>query len=557
MNKKSLILDCFIAFIVSFLLLLSSFFGTRLASSYNAKNELSYYAEEISLTYSSLEKEQVILQYSKIKDIRVSIFSLDGNIILEINPLEKQPALEDRKAELEKNVDNFYYKDSITLGYPVFYFVKKSSSNYVRVGLPKSNVEEAANLVFAYGSIALVLIDLIYFVYKYFVFKKAMGALRREVNKLEKLSSTPNSLTKGEDSLEIMDETISNVSSTLSEKIDSLRKESLKVDYILDSMEEGLVVLNENDEVILINKYVLNLLSIEKEKILNKKYFYLLLGESFKEKVEEVKKNDNSSIDLKIRGGIYSALLSCIPLKWTKNEEEKGVGIIFLDVTEERRNEKLKREFFQNASHELKTPLTTIVGYTELLSSSLINDKQEKEKALNLICIEAKRMRTIIDDMLSLSSLEANINKSNKKEIDAKKSIEEIVSSLKIIAEQKKITIIEDIEPCKLKIDPLDFDHLIRNLVSNAIFYNNEGGKVVLTLKDNCFSCLDNGIGIDEKDQTRIFERFYRVDKSRSRKDGGTGLGLAIVKHICLNYNYKIKLESHIQEGSKFTVIFK
>ena len=354
-----------------------------------------------------------------------------------------------------------------------------------------------------------------------------------------------------------MDETIANISLTLKDKIESLRKENLKVDYILDSMEEGLVVLDENDEIILVNKYVLNLLSLKKEDVLNKTFHYLLLGEEFKEKIEEVKKSETTSIDLRIKGRIYVALLSLIPLKWTKNEEEKGVGIIFLDVTEERRNEKLKREFFQNASHELKTPLTTIVGYTELLSSSLIKDKQEKEKALNLICIEAKRMRTIIDDMLSLSSLEANINKNNKTEIDAKKAIEEIVSSLKIIADKKKITIIEDLQPYKLNIDPLDFDHLIRNLVSNAIFYNNEGGKVVLTLKDNYFSCLDNGIGIDEKDQARIFERFYRVDKSRSRKDGGTGLGLAIVKHICLNYNYKIKLESHIQEGSKFTVIFK
>lgn len=558
MNKKSLILDYFVAFIVSFLLLISSFFGTRIACSSNAKNELSYYANGISKTYSSsLDKEEIVLQYSKIQDIRVSIFDLDAEIVVEINPLEKQPAKEDRKKELESNLNNYYYKDSITLGYTVLYYVTKSSSNYIRVGLPKSSVEHVANLVFAYGSAALIVIDVIYFIYKYFAFKKALSSLRKEIDKLETLSSSPVSSVKGEDSLEIMDETIANISLTLSEKIESLRKENLKVDYILDSMEEGLAVLDKKDEIILVNKYVLNLLSLKKDEVLNKTFHYLLLGESFKEKIDEVKKNETASIDLKIRGRIYVALLSLIPLKWTKNEQEKGIGIIFLDVTEERRNEKLKREFFQNASHELKTPLTTIVGYGELLSNSLIKSKEEKEKALETICVEAKRMRTIIDDMLSLSSLEANINEGNKTEIDAKKAVEEIASSLKLIANKKKITIIEDLEPLKLNINPTDFDHLVGNLVSNAIFYNNEGGKVILTLKDNYFSCQDNGIGIDEKDQTRIFERFYRVDKSRSRKDGGTGLGLAIVKHICLNYNYKIKLESHIQEGSKFTIIFK
>ncbi len=411
--------------------------------------------------------------------------------------------------------------------------------------------------MFLYGSIALVAIDSLYFVYRYLAYKKAIGLLSNEVHKLEALSSTPLDFSSREDSLEAMDKTIANISLNLEDKIESLRRENLKVDYILDSMEEGLIVLNEKDEIILINKFALSTLSLKKEDVFLKEYHYLLLGEAFKEKVIEAKTKDSSSFDLKLRGKIYEAILSKVPLAWLGKEKETGIGVVLLDVTEQRMNEKLKREFFQNASHELKTPLTTIIGYSELLSNSLIQDKHEKEKALEAITFEAKRMKTVIDDMLSLATLETNVNTVTKVEIDAKAAIEEIVSSLSLIAKEKGVTIITHLEPMKLFIAPLDFDRLIRNFVSNAIFYNKVGGRVTLTLKDNYFSCEDTGIGIEEKYQQRIFERFFRVDKSRSRKDGGTGLGLAIVKHICLNYHYRIELESHIQEGSKFTVYFK
>ncbi len=558
MNKKSLFVDCLVAFLLSFSLLLVSFFTTKHIASSNAKEELYFYSDEISKTYhSELDKENTISSFSKIHDIRVSIFDFDANVLLEINPLEKEAASENRKQELIEHTDSYYEKDSRTLGYPVFYYVKKTPSYYIRVGLPRSSVERAANDVFLYGSIALVAIDSLYFVYRYLAYKKAIGLLSNEVHKLEALSSTPLDFSSREDSLEAMDKTIANISLNLEDKIESLRRENLKVDYILDSMEEGLIVLNEKDEIILINKFALSTLSLKKEDVFLKEYHYLLLGEAFKEKVIEAKTKDSSSFDLKLRGKIYEAILSKVPLAWLGKEKETGIGVVLLDVTEQRMNEKLKREFFQNASHELKTPLTTIIGYSELLSNSLIQDKHEKEKALEAITFEAKRMKTVIDDMLSLATLETNVNTVTKVEIDAKAAIEEIVSSLSLIAKEKGVTIITHLEPMKLFIAPLDFDRLIRNFVSNAIFYNKVGGRVTLTLKDNYFSCEDTGIGIEEKYQQRIFERFFRVDKSRSRKDGGTGLGLAIVKHICLNYHYRIELESHIQEGSKFTVYFK
>lgn len=557
MNKKSLVLDYIVTFLLSFALLLASFFTTKYVSSSNARNELSYYGEEISKAYrNEADKETTISSFSKIQDIRISIFDFDANVLLEINPLEKDPAKEDRKKELEKNSNSYYYKDSLTMGYPILYYVKKTSTYYIRVGLPRSDVERAANLVLLYGSIALAVLDALYFVYRYLTYKKAIGQLRSEVNKLKELSSNPDELTEG-DGLEAMDRSIADVSLNLKDKMESLRRENLKVDYILDSMEEGLLVLSEKDEVILINKYALNILSLEKENVLNKEFHYLMLGEEFKNKVLETKEKENQFYDIEKKGRIYSLLFSLVPLAWLGKENIKGVAVLFLDVTEQRMNEKLKREFFQNASHELKTPLTTVVGYSELLSNSLIKDEKEQKKALEAITSESKRMRTVIDDMLSLATLENAQRQDVLAPLDAKRVVEDVVSSLSFIAKEKKITIETHLESTMLNILPTDFDRLVRNLVSNAIFYNHEGGHVILTLNSSFFSCEDNGIGIDEKYQQRIFERFFRVDKSRSRKDGGTGLGLAIVKHICLNYHYRIELVSHIQEGSKFTIYFK
>ena len=557
MNKKSLLLDYIVTFLLSFVLLLASFLTTKYISANNAHKELSYYGEEISKAYrSETDKDVTISYFSKIQDIRVSIFDLNANVLLEINPLDKNPAKEDRKKELESNANSYYYKDSLTMGYPVLYFVKKTSNYYIRVGLPRSDVEEAANLVLLYGSLALVVLDSFYFVYRYLTYKKALSQLRNEVNKLKELSSHPNELIEG-DGIEAIDKGIADVSLNLKEKMESLRRESLKVDYILDSMEEGLLVLNEKDQVILINKFALNILSLEKENVLNKEFHYLMLGEEFKNKIQETKEKEFLSYDIERKGRTYELLLSLVPLDWLGKENIKGIAVLLLDATEQRMNEKLKREFFQNASHELKTPLTTIVGYSELLSNSLITDKKEQKKALDVITSESKRMRTVIDDMLSLATLENDEKPNPLTPLNAKRAVEDVVSSLSLIAKEKKITIETNLEDVTLNILPTDFDRLVRNLVSNAIFYNHEGGHVILRLNSFSFSCEDDGIGIDEKYQQRIFERFFRVDKSRSRKDGGTGLGLAIVKHICLNHNYRIQLISHVQEGSKFIIYFK
>lgn len=557
MNKKNLILDYIITFIVSFAILISVFFINDNLAKKEARDTLTYYGNEISSTYRTEDdKDQIRTIYSKVKDLRISIYSLEGNEILEINHEDREGAIEDRKEELENNASSFYYKDSKTLNCKVLYYVIKRDDCYIRLGIPNGVIINTGTQILIYGSLILVVVDGIYFFIRYLSWKKDMKSIKKSLSSIQESLGMKEEGNE-EDGIALINKTIQKTDNVLKSQLSLLHKENLKLEYILDTMEEGLIVIDDVGKVILVNKYALNVSRGKKEEILNKDYTYLLFGEPFKEKMKEAKEKGSSFLDVEVGSKTYYFLISSISLKWINDGKEKGYGVAILDVTQERNNEKLKREFFQNASHELKTPLTTIIGYSELLFNNIISDEKEIEQAESVICKEGKRMQSILNDMFALASLESHLYEAKKETVDVKQIVEESVSSLTFSASKRNVSILTDLEDVSIEGNPLDIEKLVNNLLSNAVRYNKENGTIKLTLRKDFFSCEDTGIGIDEKDLNRIFERFYRVDKGRSREDGGTGLGLAIVKHICLNDGYRIEVRSKIAEGSTFIIHFK
>ena len=215
-----------------------------------------------------------------------------------------------------------------------------------------------------------------------------------------------------------------------------------------------------------------------------------------------------------------------------------------------------KKEFFQNASHELKSPLTCIIGYQQMITEGIVDKEDEIKESARKSLKEAIRMNGILSDMLSLATIEAH-SFEPKENINPKELILEIVEALSLEASRQNIKITTNVDDEMLYASKNEFNEIVRNLIDNAIKYNKENGSIELILKDGVLTVSDTGIGIKDEDKSRIFERFYRVDKGRSKKSGGTGLGLAIVKHICLNNNYRIELESRILEGSSFKIYFK
>ena len=226
--------------------------------------------------------------------------------------------------------------------------------------------------------------------------------------------------------------------------------------------------------------------------------------------------------------------------------------ILQKNIIENRENARRREEFFANASHELKTPLTAIKGFNEL---TVFNNKDENlSKYITGISRETDRMLSLIKDMLKLSKLESNAD------IDITTvSLAEVANEVKdtlspIINENYiKFNLIGD---TNIKAGRIHVYELMKNLIENAVRYNNKGGRVSVNIGRDSFTVSDSGIGILPEEQTKIFERFYRVEKSRSQLNGGTGLGLSIVKHVCALYGWKLSLESKMGSGTKVTVVF-
>lgn len=558
MNKKNVIFDVIFVFCLTIIILLSSFLTSYFISNNEARTTLKTYGDEIALIYESSEDDATIEnEFGNIINIRITILKLsDGTPLLDINPLDNTLSNEDRYNELKSNLNGYYTKNSLTTKYETLYYVTSNKEYFIRVGLPISAIQNVSIYILEFGILGLVVINLAYSSVRLYFYKKSISKLKASINELNKVVSLPK-FNDRDDGIDILNNTLKKINIEFQNKINELQLQKNQNELVLDSIDEGFIVINKNKLTILINKYALEALRLDKDDVLNQNYLFLNFENKINEYIEKQDFDHTTSFDYKINGKIYLFFINKIDENYLSTDKNSFVAITFIDVTQKRLSDKIKKEFIQNAGHELKTPLTTIIGYEGMIVNDILSDKEELIEANQIILKEAKRMKSVIDDMLTLAELESNESEqSNIQEIDAKKEIESIIDSFKYLAMEKNIKIETKLSDVTLHMDQMDFDRLCRNLISNGIKYNKSNGELKITLSKNNFIVEDTGLGIAEKDIGRIFERFYMVDKSHSRKMGGTGLGLAIVKHILIKYNFNIKVESQLGIGSRFIVLF-
>lgn len=258
-----------------------------------------------------------------------------------------------------------------------------------------------------------------------------------------------------------------------------------------------------------------------------------------------------------------SILLAFVLYHWIVKPVEDLKKQLEISSEENFLAERIRREFVANVSHELKTPLTSIQGFLETLQDGAAENPEVRTKFLDIIAIETARLKRLIEDLLILSDIENKRNMGMEQEINVSRSIEEIISSIMPIAEARNIGIqfVAD-EELTLRGSEDRFKQMMLNLIENAIKYSTSNGLVhisaLLSAEENqiIVTIADQGIGIEEEHLSRLFERFYRVDKSRAAKAGGTGLGLSIVKHIANLFNAELQVKSKLNEGSQFIVLF-
>lgn len=345
--------------------------------------------------------------------------------------------------------------------------------------------------------------------------------------------------------------TFNNMADKLQDTLKDVTDKQNRLSAILQSMDSGVIAIDKNNKVIMINSCAEDIFGINRDIIgLN------LLDIIRNFELEEVFKNKHeNNREMKIWWPKERELR----IKTTDIRNEWGlIGTVAVvqDITDLKRLENMRSEFVANVSHELKTPLTSIKGFAETLK--YVDDAATKEKFLNIIDDEAERLTRLINDILTLSYIEQH-GESKTESIDVNEIIENVYNLLKNTADLKKINveILGDKVP-ELVGDRDRFKQMVLNLVDNAIKYSEESDKVFVETKveenNVVLSVRDTGVGMTKEHQERIFERFYRVDKARSRAQGGTGLGLAIVKHIILSLNGTIDVESELGVGTKFTI---
>ncbi|MUV39347.1 Histidine kinase [Lentibacillus sp. JNUCC-1] len=331
---------------------------------------------------------------------------------------------------------------------------------------------------------------------------------------------------------------------------------------VVDNTVSGLVLLDEKGYIHLVNRKFLSMFGQSSDYYRGYLYYDVLDNEVIHETVQNtflyeknvknafVKKNEDDSMDMEVVGA---------PI-FNERKFVKGVVLVFYDITELKKLERMRKDFVANVSHELKTPITSINGFSETLLDGAKNDPEVLTEFLQIIFKESKRLQLLIEDLLTLSMLEKDDFHPVINEVDLTQIIEDINPMIKRKADMKNISYKKQTEDqLSLMGNSEQVKQMIINLLDNAIAYTPEYGNITLfvTEKDEgiVISVTDTGIGISKAQMERVFERFYRVDKARSRNTGGTGLGLAIVKHIVEVHNGQIHIDSEEQKGTTVSVL--
>lgn len=344
-------------------------------------------------------------------------------------------------------------------------------------------------------------------------------------------------------------ENFNNQKNLLIEENLKLKSRILNIEKITSNMEEGFIYFDKNGNIQVLNEAAKNLLGIKRDQKLDN----LVDNDDYKLALRQtrlLKRGKNISIDL----DEISVKLFIDPII---DKEIVSYIIIVIDDSKNKKAEIMRREFTANVTHELKSPLTSINGYAELIATGLVKNDDIK-KFGQIINEEGNRLLNIIDDILKLSKLDEENLEEGRNEINIKNVVESCIQRFNRLTDKKNIKILNKIDDIYIRTHESLFTDLITNIYENAIKYNKVNGQIAIKyIKDRRFIKLiieDKGIGIKKEDLPRIFERFYVADKQRTRTLKSTGLGLSIVKHICDYLNYDIKVESKYGYGTRFII---
>ena len=328
----------------------------------------------------------------------------------------------------------------------------------------------------------------------------------------------------------------------------------------LDEMREGLLVVDNDMRVVASNPAAHRLFNLAIGKLKSQRLTELTRNPAIYSAFQDaLKGNERSGVEIETRDPTRRVFdLRVVPLTSGDGTTTAGAIGVFFDITQLEKLERVRQEFLSNVSHELKTPLTAIVAFVETLEAGALDDRENSERFLEIIRKNAARMQNLIDDILELSAIEAGNVGVKAEEIELSPLINDVIMSLAAKASSRDITVSNHVPTDTVVfLDPRRLEQMLTNLVDNAIKFNRDGGMVTIACEAGTRTRIfvkDTGEGIPAQHLERLFERFYRVDRARSRAMGGTGLGLAIVKHLARAHGGEVRVSSELGQGSTFEI---
>lgn len=560
--KKRLMLSVFAAlvFVLGFL---TTVFYTIVTyeSEESAKEQLNVYAYLISEQLHNIDQASFSNVVDKMKNLNIRITIINSNGTAQFDSLGNV-----------ENLINYNDKDEVIMAkskgegtatrysdreatYAIYYAVAIEDGIVVRVSTPvKATHKLNDTYIVWYGSAIIIMIFI-----SLWIANKLSYIIVKPIRDLDVITSmiTNGNLSRRikittNDELGKLALNFNHMADKLESSLHEVSEKQNRLSAILQSMESGVIAIDNSHNIIMINNYAKKIFNIKEDVVGNP--------------VENICKEVNLKFIFSMRDrDIKEFKLSAPTIKFLRvrtadiivhNHQHIGAVAVIQDISDLKKLENMRTEFVANVSHELKTPLTSIRGFAETLKE--VDDDETKKKFLTIINEEAERLTTLISDILLLSQIEHK--QEFKKEVfNVNKAIEDVFYLMKNTGEQKQVhvSIVGDEIPSILG-DKDKFKQMLINLVDNAIKYSEAFDTVVITkiIYDTYFKVIveDSGMGIAKEYIPRLFERFYRVDKARSRAKGGTGLGLAIVKHIIIGFNGSIDVESTLGVGTKFII---
>ena len=532
-------------------LVASLFIASTFLYDYFNRSQVNQLKEELSLVAENVDK--VGTEYFENFDssiFRFTLVSSDGSVLY-----DSQAKAGEMENHLEREEISEALKDgsgssarySSTLTERTFYEATRlENGNVLRISVSQITVG-ALILGMLPAICAIILISV---VVALIMSHKMATAIVKPLNKLD--LENPTEIETYEELTPILTK-INKQHKQITRQMQDLRRMSDEFEQITNSMNEGLVLLDDKGATLSINAAAKTLFGVDSD-VVGRNFLTVDRSADMRHAIEKALKGKHGEFREERNGNEYQFVVN------RTESEGKTVGVVILcfDVTETAFAERNRKEFTANVSHELKTPLQSIIGSAELLENGLVKP-EDTERFVGNIKKEASRLVALINDIIRLSQLDEDSEPATES-VDLYELSKEVIEVLSVSAAKRQVNLELKGESCIIKGIRRYLYEIIYNLCDNAIRYNKENGKVIIDVSqkdgNTVLSVTDTGIGIPVEHQSRIFERFYRVDKSHSKETGGTGLGLSIVKHAVGYHDGTIKLDSKVNEGTVITVTF-